>query len=201
MRSVAGKRLDRRVRRTRRSLHEALRSLILQKGYDRVTVQDVIDRADVSRATFYAHFRDKDDLLKSGFEEMRTALRHQLAASGQAGHEQGAGLGFARVLFEHAQSHRQEYRAHMGRRGGDALIGLVRKELTLMVRAYLDEAAAGRGAKPVIPLEITAQYVTSALLSLLSWWLDRDLPYPAGQMAQMFDRLTTPAVAAALRER
>lgn len=49
------KRGDRRVRRSQRMLHEALRSLILEKGYDRVTVQDVIDRADVGRATFYAH--------------------------------------------------------------------------------------------------------------------------------------------------
>src|SRR5689334_24059575 len=62
---------DRRVRRTRRLLREALLALVAEKGYDRVTVQDVLDRADVGRATFYAHFRDKDDLLVSGFDELR----------------------------------------------------------------------------------------------------------------------------------
>ena len=71
---------DRRVRRTRRRLRAALLELILAKGYDKVTIQDVLDRADVGRATFYAHFRDKDDLLVSGAVELRESLREQMAA-------------------------------------------------------------------------------------------------------------------------
>src|SRR6185436_18505841 len=58
-----GVRPDRRVARSRRALKEALTDLILEQGYESVTVQDVIDRADVGRSTFYAHFLDKDDLL------------------------------------------------------------------------------------------------------------------------------------------
>lgn len=54
---------DRRVRRTRRALHQALIGLMLERGYARITVQDILDRADVGRSTFYAHFRNKDDLL------------------------------------------------------------------------------------------------------------------------------------------
>src|SRR6476660_8751547 len=58
-----GVRPDRRVARSRRALKEALTDLILEEGFEAVTVQDVIDRADVGRSTFYAHFLDKDDLL------------------------------------------------------------------------------------------------------------------------------------------
>ncbi len=65
---------DRRVQRTKRTLREALIALILDKGYDQVTVQDIIDRADVGRSTFYAHFENKDKLLLSGFEDMREIL-------------------------------------------------------------------------------------------------------------------------------
>ena len=57
------RRPDRRVNRTRRALKEALTDLILEKGYEHVTVGDVLDRADVGRSTFYAHFVDKDALL------------------------------------------------------------------------------------------------------------------------------------------
>ena len=60
---VGEARPDRRVARSRRALKEALTDLILERGYESVTVQDVIDRADVGRSTFYAHFLDKDDLL------------------------------------------------------------------------------------------------------------------------------------------
>src|SRR5687767_3562998 len=61
---------DRRVRRTRRLVQQALVELILEKGYDAVTVTDIIDRADVGRSTFYAHFTDKQDVLFSNLDEL-----------------------------------------------------------------------------------------------------------------------------------
>ena len=63
---------DRRVHRTRRLLHKALMSLILEKKYEFITVQEVLDRADVGRSTFYMHFQDKDDLLFSGFQYLES---------------------------------------------------------------------------------------------------------------------------------
>ncbi len=190
---------DRRVRRSRRMLQEALRSLILEKGYNRVRVQDVIDRADVGRATFYAHFRDKDDLLVGTLDELRQSLQQHLATLPRTqGDRSGDGLGFARALFDHAAGRRREYRAHAGNRSGSVILTSVHKELTSLMRAHLDEAVARRRVKPVVPVEIITHYVVSALLSLLTWWLDNDLPYSAEQMAQMFERLTRPAVAAAL---
>lgn len=193
-----GERGDRRVRRTRRLLHEALRSLILEKGYDHITVQDVIDRADVGRATFYAHFRDKDDLLMSGFEEMRNSLRQHLVASPPTDKRPGEELGFPRVLFHHAESHRREYRAHVGSRSSGTILTFVHKELTSLMRAHFEEAVARRHVKPAVPVDVMTHYAVSALLALLTWWLDNGLPYPAEQMGQMYERLTRPAIAAAL---
>ena len=56
---MATKAPDRRVQRTRKLLQDALMALILEKGYEAVTIQDIIDRANVGRSTFYAHFLDK----------------------------------------------------------------------------------------------------------------------------------------------
>ena len=58
---------DRRVQRTRRLLHKALMSQVLEKKYESITVQEILDVADVGRSTFYTHFQDKDELLVSGF--------------------------------------------------------------------------------------------------------------------------------------
>src|SRR5215467_15595598 len=92
---------DRRVRRSRRLPQDALLELILEKGYDKVTVQDILDRADVGRATFYAHFRDKDDLLVSGSEELREVLRAQMTAFLEAeDRPSDEQLVVTRVLFE-----------------------------------------------------------------------------------------------------
>ncbi|HEX2715581.1 MAG TPA: helix-turn-helix domain-containing protein, partial [Candidatus Acidoferrales bacterium] len=139
---MEGKRPDRRVRRTRQLLHDALRSLSVQKGYDHVTVQDVIDRANVGRTTFYAHFRDKDDLLMSGVGEMREFLRRQLAAFAQSQDVRSEEVrGFASALFDHAAGHRMEYRALAGSRRGAAILKCAHNEAVSLIREYLDEAA------------------------------------------------------------
>jgi len=65
---------DRRIRRTCKSLHEALISLLLEKNYDEITVQEILDRTDVGRSTFYAHFEGKDELLVSGIHDLRITL-------------------------------------------------------------------------------------------------------------------------------
>src|SRR6266498_3288418 len=59
------KKLDRRVQRTRQLLQDALIAMVIEKGYDATTVHDIIDRTNVGRATFYAHFPDKQTLLTS----------------------------------------------------------------------------------------------------------------------------------------
>jgi hypothetical protein len=66
--------VDRRIRRSQKSLHEALLSLVLEKNYDSITVQEILDRADVGRSTFYAHFEGKDELLISGTHELHNTL-------------------------------------------------------------------------------------------------------------------------------
>ena len=66
---------DRRVLRTQQLLQTALISLIQEKGFEALSVQDIIDRANVGRATFYAHFDNKEDLLVSGSRDL-IAIRH-----------------------------------------------------------------------------------------------------------------------------
>ena len=68
---------DRRIQRTQQLLRGALLSLIQEKGFEALSVQDIIDRANVGRATFYAHFDNKEDLLASGIEGLRASLRER----------------------------------------------------------------------------------------------------------------------------
>jgi AcrR family transcriptional regulator len=62
------KKPDRRPQRTKRQLSKALIELVQEKRFDEITVQNVIDRADIGRSTFYTHFRDKEDLLDKDWE-------------------------------------------------------------------------------------------------------------------------------------
>ena len=69
---------DRRVRRTRKLLHDAFLELVIEKGYEKITIQDILDRADVGRSTFYVHYRDKEALLTASFDGMRDQLESEL---------------------------------------------------------------------------------------------------------------------------
>src|SRR5439155_9238418 len=103
---------DRRVLRSRRLLQEALVALIMERGYAAATVQAVLDRADVGRATFYAHFTSKEALLLSVFEELRESIRRELAGITPAKAARfGEGVGLLLPLFAHAAQHRRLYRA------------------------------------------------------------------------------------------
>jgi len=78
----SNKKTDARVRRTRDALGDALIALMQEKAFETITVQEVLDRAHVSRSTFYTHYSDKDDLLMSDADEFFEALSTALSAHG-----------------------------------------------------------------------------------------------------------------------
>lgn len=189
---MAAKRGDRRVQRTRKMLQDALFALILEKGYEAVTVQDIIDRANVGRSTFYAHFLDKQELFLSGFEELRVFLAGQRAAAAPNARR----FSFSRGMFEHVQSHLPLYRALVGKQSGAVVVRHMQQIITGLVRDELTTLAPG-DASP-IPYEIVVQYTVSAFMGLLIWWADHETPYPAAQMDAIFQQLTLPGVLAGL---
>ncbi len=90
---------DRRVQRTRQLLQDALIAMMIEKGYEATTVQDIIDRANVGRATFYAHFADRETLLASRIEDLRAMLtQQQRQALASPGGLRDRGLGFSLVV-------------------------------------------------------------------------------------------------------
>lgn len=181
---------DRRVGRTRRILSEALMSLIIEKGYEKTTVQDIIDRANVGRSTFYAHFLDKDALLRSGFDNLRDALSKK-------GIGNRDGWAVALDLFQHAQSHYPLYKAMVGKHSWDMIQQYAQKFLFSLIRDHLKPKGSARKKTPV-PLDIAAHFIVSSFLALLTWWLEHNMPHTAEQMTEMFKGLTKPGVDAGL---
>jgi AcrR family transcriptional regulator len=185
---------DRRVRRTRRILHEALTTLVLEKGYEHITIQDILDRADVGRSTFYAHFRDKEALLVACFDGMRDELHHEFAAMTP---DTGADpAGPAAVVFHHAHRHRSVYKALCGKTGGNLVYRHLNRLIGDLMREHLQPRLAAAG--PDLPADVVAEFYTNATLGLLMWWINHDFRYGPTRIAAMHQRLTAPGMRAAL---
>jgi AcrR family transcriptional regulator len=179
--------VDRRVQRSRRRLHEALVALILERGWDRVTVQAVCDRARVGRSTFYVHFADKEELLVGGLDHVRDDLRRQQRAA-----RTSRPFGFVRGLIEHADGSRRLFRAVIGKRSGLA----VQRRFREIVRELMLEELRDQGvAAP--SLAAASRFLSGALVELLFGWVEGPSDTPALEVERLFVRLAAPVATAA----
>lgn len=178
---------DRRVRRTRNALREALVALIVERGWDGFSVQELCERADVGRSTFYMHFADKEEVLAAGFADVGREIRAQLE---RAGAERP--LGFSRALLEHAQGHLRVYRALVGRRSSHLVQGKLRDLVRDLVR---DDVA---GLLPAGPRrDGTAAFLAGAFFELLIWSLEAKPATTAEAADALFQELAAPVLASA----
>ena len=180
----SNKKTDARVRRTRDALGDALISLMQEKPFDTITVQDVLDRAHVSRSTFYSHYSDKDDLLMSDAEEFFEALSTALSA-----HNDKSDRVFpVKEFFTHLAEVQPFYKALVKSGKFQENMELARGHFARGIERRLAELPRGR-AIPANELPAIAFTHAGALLSLLTWWLDRGMREPPAQMDELFHRM------------
>lgn len=191
------KRKDRRVQRTQQLLEAALLSLIKEKEFDLITVQEIIDRANVGRATFYAHYENKEDLIESGFEGLLTTLRErQIEARSHEGNRDEQLFAFSRHLLAHADEHRNIFPAMVSKRGGAFIQHLLRN---LLVKVVRDDVKAMMPKVGQAPEEAVVQFISGGLFGLIIWWLGRRKRPSVEEIDEIFRRLAIPALKAAAR--
>jgi AcrR family transcriptional regulator len=193
---------DRRTLRTRRLLREALLSLILEKGYGNITIEEITDRADVGRATFYLHYKDKEDLLlkciNSVVEELIGEISNiPLSAwqlTGEGAEENLSPQNPILQIFLHVTDNADLYRIIMRGAGTSQTQNRVRDFIANAVTQFLIERSDNQAISlnPTVPMEVFSNYFAGSLMGLITWWLEADRPYPAEEMTRMFQILFFP---------
>lgn len=186
-------RTDRRAKRTRKTLQETLIALMSEKAYDAITIQDIADRANMGRTTFYLHFSTKDELFISCHEAMvrqfPIAPLHSLSLEELLSPEAPAGMTSA---YQHLEEARPLLYAIF--QGKDSLFIMRRirdwnaQEIETNLRAAFAEA------KSTIPLDVLANYLAGAQIALIHWWLEKRQPHRLENLAQTFHRLQRAAI-------
>jgi AcrR family transcriptional regulator len=187
-RKEAKRKPDVRVRRTRDSLGDALVELMHERPFEEITVQDVLDRAGVSRSTFYTHYRDKDDLFLSDVEDFLEMMANLLSRSKEQSHR----VAPVRELFSHVSDWRKFHGALVESGKINDFLQLAQGVFAEGIEKRLSELENSRNPELKVERVATAQMLAGAMLSLMSWWLDHGMPNTPAEMDEKFHRLVLP---------
>lgn len=187
--------VDRRARRTRDALGDALVGLMHERPFKSITVQDVLDRADVGRSTFYTHYRDKDDLFFSDVEDFWEMMSGMLERNGEDSNR----VAPVRELFTHIAEVKVFRDALVASGKVHDVMELGQGQFARAIERRLLKLSPAQGIASG-QFAATAHALAGALFSSLSWWIDRGMPLSAVEMDNAFHRLVWSGVNAAGQE-
>ena len=174
---------DRRSGRTRGWLRSAFLELLLEQSFETITIQDITDRANTARVTFYRHYQDKhailDDCLEAIYHDLVPHLESSSVLPLLTSHQPPP----IERLYAHIDANQALYRA--------LLSGSIAPRVRQRIQTYIAAAImttmrdTGVGEQVRVPLDMVAQYGAVSTLGMIVWWLDTDQPYPVAYLAQV----------------
>lgn len=178
---------DRRVLKTKASLRDAMLALMAPRGWDDMTIQEICDKANVGRSTFYVHYQSKDDLLHEAMNDLRDMLSpHSVPVEAAE-----PGLHFLAGLLDYMAQQREVFRAAIGRRSGH---GVARRFRSMVCQ--LVEIALARRGHPAARDPRVAAFIAGGIVEAMAWWVDAPEPPSIDDMKRDLGQLAEGALAA-----
>ena len=168
--------MDRRVKKSRAAIYQAFLSLLHRKSYEAITVQEIIDLADVGRSTFYAHFETKEALLEELCQEL---FQHTFID-----HPEGKNLTEATTHIFHHFRKNQDRIATLLLAKNSYFINRLKKELEHYIFPLIVEK--GLGNKKDLPEDFLRNHVTATFVETVSWWLQQRKEIDEEAISQYF---------------
>lgn len=186
---------DRRVTRTKTSLHQALTDLVKEKGYAAVTIEEITTRANLGRTTFYLHYQDKEDLLLEGLEERLSILANLIAKRPLLLWIREPNGNVVKSIFETVKAN-------------SAVFTLITQEQSnkvydrfrsIIVRVVMKSINESPWAEKIIrhlgvPVDYIVDYFSGAIWASIVWWAGNDFALSTKDMANSFQQLFFPGL-------
>lgn len=199
---IKGNKTDRRIQRTRLALRAALLELTKEKGYDAISIEEITQRANVGRATFYLHYKDKEDLLLEQFREManeKVQLISEIPFSNwlpdqkktKRKPQEDQPLLPLLIVFQHIYDNSAFYNVLLKSENSSRIVERIRK---ISTESIVQFAETKMQTDPIpllfeVPIEFFASFFSGAFLSSVSWWLEEDMQHSPEEVAKMFRKL------------
>lgn len=175
--------MDRRQQKTRKAIFDALSSLLESKRFEHITVQEIIDTANIGRSTFYAHFETRDDLLKA----MCTDIFHHIFAEKlpqETDHDFSAGSQNLQLKLSHVLYHLRENKGNLkgilGGESGELFLGYLKQYLRELFSRYKTEFA------PSVPEDFLLQHLSGSFAEAVKWWIMEDTRHSPEEVAAFY---------------
>lgn len=195
---------DRRIQRTRLALRKALLEIIKEKKYDSISVEEITQRANLGRATFYLHYKDKEDLLVDEFNEIvneRARIIADIPFSDWLPALENPDLIAENkpalpllMAFQHVANHADLYKLLLKSEKSDRTLERIRKIISQSISGFL-QTKIENDPIPIlfeVPIDLLSAYFSGALLSCVDWWFEQELAISPEEMTRMFQRLFFP---------
>lgn len=175
--------MDRRQQKTRKAIFDALSELLESKRFENITVQEIIDTANIGRSTFYAHFETKDDLLKS----MCTDIFHHIFTSGlpqesDLDYSEGSPnleLKLGHILY-HLRESKSNLKGILGGESGELFLGFLKQYLHVLFGRYKAEF------DPSVPEDFLLHHLSGSFAEAVKWWMAEDTKHSPEEVASFY---------------
>ena len=172
--------IDRRIKRTKRQLRDALISLTLEKGFNSVTIRDITDRADVGYTTFFRHYPDKESLLADVLDSMGNEFVEMLMPHSLLTAPEKMGT----LLFEYVRENANLCRVLLDSTDTMVLLRSVQEFAVEETRELFTGSLDGQ-----VPFNLAANHMITSLVMLIRWWLENEMPYSPDRMGKITSQL------------
>ncbi len=164
--------MDRRQRKTREAIFGAFTELLSQKDFNAITVGEIIDRADIGRATFYAHFETKDYLLKELCEELFCHLFDTMKGENSHHHIFNCDTDDSVFLhlFKHLQKNDNQILDLLSGENNELFLRYFKVGLLSLVENQIDNLKTEKHR--ALPKEFLINHIATAFVETVRWWAD-----------------------------
>jgi AcrR family transcriptional regulator len=168
--------VDRRIAKSQEAIKKALIELMSEKNFDDITIQDISDRANVSRGTIYLHYLDKFDLLDKLIEEYIDEMGEICKSTSEMDFTE-ANLPW----FEYLKSHYLFFSTMLASKGAPSFRRLFHK---FLVEEFKDELDTLNGKNQGLNEDVLLQFIVTSYVGIVEWWITNGMPYPPQVMAE-----------------
>ena len=187
--------MDRRQQKTQEAILQAFMNLLASKAYSKITVQEILDQARISRSTFYSHFETKDYLLKGMCSNLfdHVAAKKLLA---EATHDFSHQISDPNVLFMHILYHLRDNKKNtihlLSNDSSDVFLSYFKPDLNDLIEVHVFEQIKPKNI--YVPEKFLINHISCSFISMVQWWIDNNLKESPENLSNYFERVIVPVL-------